>query len=243
MVAVAALVACAQAGAQDAGRFRLFPSETPTRFDGTLPDAARAQAPSPLSPADPGTVKKRPPKKFLTAASEVLLLEVGPWAFDRYVLKENFSYIDGGTIRQNFRTGWVYDHDTFQENQFLHPYHGNLFFNAARDNGYGFWEAAPFALAGSLMWECCMENTPPSINDLVNTTLGGMVRGEIAHRISAMLVDNTETGALRFVRERSAMRPDQIFRTLFTASAAPSTMPRETAPAPSTRVKKNGSSG
>jgi hypothetical protein len=163
-----------------------------------------------LDPTDPGTVKKRSPKKFFTAASEVLLFEVGPWAFDRYVLKEDFSYIDTGTIRQNFRTGWVYDHDTFQENQFLHPYHGNLYFNAARDNGYGFWEAAPFALAGSLMWECCMENTPPSINDLVNTTLGGMVRGEIAHRISAMLVDNTETGFPRFVRELAGALYDPV---------------------------------
>jgi hypothetical protein len=43
--------------------------------------------------------------------------------------------------------------------------------------------------------------------------------------------------------DRSATRPDQILRRLFVASAAPSTTPSETAPAPSTDVRKNGRSG
>jgi len=47
----------------------------------------------------------------------------------------------------------------------------------------------------------------------------------------------------RFTGLRSAARPDQIFRMLLTASAAPSTMPSETAPAPRTCVRKNGRSG
>jgi hypothetical protein len=55
-----------------------------------------------------------------------------------------------------------------------------------------------------------MENTQPSYNDLVNTTLGGMVRGEIAHRVSAMLVDNTATGAKRVVEELAAAIYDPV---------------------------------
>ena len=46
-----------------------------------------------------------------------------------------------------------------------------------------------------------MENTRPSANDLVNTTLGGMTRGEVAHRLSAMILDNTASGGERFWRE------------------------------------------
>lgn len=142
--------------------------------------------------------------RFLAAAGEVVLLEVGPWAFDRYVSREDFAFISKETIRQNFRTGFQYDRDAFPVNQSSHPYHGSLFFDAARSNGYGFWESGLFTLTGSLLWECCMENTAPSVNDLVNTTLGGMTRGEVAHRLSAMLLDNTASGRNRLFREIGA---------------------------------------
>jgi hypothetical protein len=143
-------------------------------------------------------------KRFLAAAGELVLLEVGPWAFDRYVTKEDFAFISTKTIRDNFRTGFHYDRDAFSVNQSSHPYHGSLFFDAARSNGYGFWESGAFTLTGSLLWECCMENTAPSVNDLVNTTLGGMTRGEVAHRMSAIVLDNTSTGANRVFREIGA---------------------------------------
>jgi hypothetical protein len=143
-------------------------------------------------------------KRFLAAAGELILLEAGPWAFDRYVSREDFAFISTRTVRNNFRTGFHYDRDTFPVNQSSHPYHGSLFFDAARSNGYGFWESGAFAMTGSLIWECCMENTAPSINDLVNTTFGGMTRGEVAHRMSAMVLDNTSTGASRIFREIGA---------------------------------------
>ena len=144
------------------------------------------------------------PKRFLPAAGEVLMLEVLPWAFDRYVNKEPFSYISFDTIKQNFKTGFKYDRDHFRVNQSSHPFHGGLYFDAARSNGYGYWESGLFAMTGSLIWEYCMENDPPSINDLVNTTLGGMVRGEVAHRMSVLILDNTATGTNRLWREVAA---------------------------------------
>jgi hypothetical protein len=148
----------------------------------------------------------RPPgrRRFFTAASELALLELVPWAFDRYVGRYDYAFISTETVRENFRRGFGYDPDTFEVNQSSHPYHGSLFFNAARENGYGFWESSAFALVGSLIWECCMENTRPSTNDLVNTTLGGMTRGEVAHRLSAMILDNMATGKSRLIREIAA---------------------------------------
>lgn len=184
------------------------------------PAAARLEdfggsAGSGISSAEPaqqeGTPKPipepvRPPgyRRFFTAATEVALLEAIPWAFDRYVSREDFAFISTHTVRENFRRGFGFDSDTFEVNQSSHPYHGSLFFNAARENGYGFWESGAFALAGSLIWECCMENTRPSTNDLVNTTFGGMTRGEVAHRISAMILDNQATGRNRVIREIAA---------------------------------------
>jgi hypothetical protein len=156
-------------------------------------------AESPQTEAPP--VSTVPRRHFGAAAGEVVLLEVLPWAVDRYVSKEDFAYISFDTIKKNFQTGFKYDNDDFQINQSSHPYHGSLFFNAARANGYGYWESAAFTLAGSLIWECCMENTAPSINDLVNTTMGGATRGEIAHRLATVIRDNTAEGVGRVWRE------------------------------------------
>lgn len=175
------------------GRFARF--EIGLGGDGVDPAAvARAAVPE-------NAVKEPRRKRFLPAAGEVLLLEVLPWSFSRYVTKEEFSYISFDTIKENFKAGFKYDNDHFLINQSGHPYHGGLYFTAARSNGYGFWESSAFTLAGSLLWECCMENSRPSINDLVNTTLGGMTRGEVAHRLSIVVLDNTATGADRVWRE------------------------------------------
>jgi hypothetical protein len=69
-----------------------------------------------------------------------------------------------------------------------------MYFNAARSNGYGFWESGAVTLLGSFLWECCAESEPPAINDLVNTTLGGMAMGEVTHRLSSMLWAGSDGG-------------------------------------------------
>jgi hypothetical protein len=163
-----------------------------------------ASSPRPAVTPPSNAVTAPRPKHFFTAAAEWLALEIGPWAWDRYVANEDFARISIATVRQNFKTGFQYDSDHFRVNQSSHPYHGGLFFDAARSNGYGFWESSLFSLTGSLVWECCMENTAPSINDLVNTTLGGMTRGEVAHRLSILILDNTATGGNRLWREIAA---------------------------------------
>ena len=144
--------------------------------------------------------KPTPPERFFTAAGEIALIELLPWAYDRYATKEDFAFISTESVKENFRSGFGYDRDAFNMNQAAHPFHGNLYFNAARSNGYSYWESGAFTLSGSFLWECCMENTQPAINDLVNTTLGGMALGEMAHRLGVMLRDNTASGFRRFVR-------------------------------------------
>lgn len=164
-----------------------------------------------------------PPRKdFALAAGEVALLEVLPWAVNRYVSKSQFAYISIDTVRQNLETGFTYDRDSFSTDQSSHPFHGGLFFNAARSNGYSFWESGAFAFFGSFMWEAGMESEPPAINDLVNTTLGGMDRGEISHRLSTLLLDNTAHGASRFWRELGAavLNPVGAFNRLIKGEMA-----------------------
>ncbi len=144
-------------------------------------------------------------KHFAAAAAEVAALELFPWLIDRYLSKEPWAFISSTTVRYNLQTGFTWDNDPFSGNQASHSYHGSLYFNAARTNGFTFWESAPFAFAGSFLWEMFAENQPPSINDLVNTTLGGMVWGEGEYRLSNMLLDNTASGFERFLREAGGL--------------------------------------
>ncbi len=135
------------------------------------------------------------------AAAQVFTINAGVWAFDRYVLNADFAKISAGSIRHNIKNGFVWDNDQFSTNLFAHPYHGNLYFNAARSNGLSFWESAPYSFAGSLMWEMAAEVEPAAINDLIGTTVGGIALGEFTHRMSSLVLDDSKRGFARFGRE------------------------------------------
>ncbi|MDZ7624396.1 MAG: DUF3943 domain-containing protein [Ignavibacteriaceae bacterium] len=85
----------------------------------------------------------------------------------------------------------------FLTNNFSHPYHGALFFNAGRTNGYDFWESSAFSLTGSAVWEFFGETFRPSFNDWIYTGVGGANLGEILYRLSSMVTDNRATGSER----------------------------------------------
>lgn len=138
------------------------------------------------------------------ALAEMTGINVGVQLFDRYVIKSDFAQTTLNSLKRNFTDGLVWDNDFFITNLFLHPYHGNLYFNAARTNGLTFWESAPYALGGSLMWEFLGETEPPAINDLIATSCGGMAIGEMTHRLSLTMLDDRERGFSRFLREAAA---------------------------------------
>ena len=175
----------------------------------TAPEPRGAEAAPPgfstgLVEAAPLAPYVAPKRSFALAAGEVALLEVLPWSTSRFLTKSEFAFISIDTVRQNLETGFTYDRDSFHTDQFSHPFHGSLFFNAARENGYSFWESGAFSFFGSFVWETGMEAEPPAFNDLVNTTLGGMDRGEISYRLATLLRDNTARGGSRFWRELGA---------------------------------------
>ena len=143
-------------------------------------------------------------KHYWQAAAEATAINVGVQLFDRYALKTDFAQTTLRTLKRNFTDGMVWDNDFFITNLFAHPYHGNLYFNAARTNGLTFWESAPYALGGSLMWEFLGETEPPAINDVIATSMGGMAIGEMTHRLSRTVLDDRDRGFRRFLREAAA---------------------------------------
>jgi hypothetical protein len=185
-----------------------FPADAPlaSREGSTSEEAAQA------SP----TTKQPPAGGFFTALGEVTAINVAVWSFDRYVMHREWAEISLDSMEQNLRSGFVWDADEFGTNQFAHPYHGNLYYNAARDNGFGYLGSSIFTLLGSLQWELFAETEKPSINDLANTTLGGIALGEVLYRLSSEVLDDTLTGFPRFGHEvfGAAISPSRGFNRL-----------------------------
>ncbi|HEX6847446.1 MAG TPA: DUF3943 domain-containing protein [Chitinophagaceae bacterium] len=123
------------------------------------------------------------------------------WAYSRYAMKEEWAEISIKTVKNNFRNGWEWDNDGFTTNFLVHPRAGSDYFNVARSNGYSFWKSYPFTLLGSAQWEWFGENTSPSKNDLVTTTISGAFLGEVLYRISSNILDDTRRGRKRVWRE------------------------------------------
>jgi hypothetical protein len=135
------------------------------------------------------------------ATAEIMGLNLCIWGFNRYAMNEDFAYINGSTIQNNFRHGFVWDNDQIGTNMFLHPYHGSLYYNSARSVGYNYWQSGLFALGGSAVWEMFLENEYPSINDIIATPVGGLALGEVFYRISDLVLNDRSEGGNRLGRE------------------------------------------
>jgi hypothetical protein len=173
------------------------------------------------SPADSlmaeGLGKKHP----WWALAQVTGVNAFVHCFDRFALNADFAQTTLNTWGDNFKNGFVWDNDVFSTNLFMHPYHGNLYFNSARSQGLTFWESAPYAALGSLEWEFLGEREPPAINDLIATTMGGICIGEITNRISRVFLDDSKQGWPRFWRElgAAAFNPMGALKRMVTGDA------------------------
>ena len=143
-------------------------------------------------------------KNWFKAGAITFGVNMGVWAFDRYIQKGHFAYIGWDTMKENFKKGLIWDNDYMGTNMFLHPYHGNLYYNAGRANGLNYWESGALALGGSFMWEFFMECEYPSTNDIIATPIGGMALGEMLFRTSDLVLDDRTRGSSRFGRELAA---------------------------------------
>lgn len=138
---------------------------------------------------------------FWPTLGEVGILLVVPWFFNRHVADDSTAVLSFDSWKRNVIEGMEWDRDAFQTNMWAHPYHGGVYFNAARSNGYSFWQSAAWSWGGSFLWESFGENNRPAINDWMSTALGGVALGESLHRFSLLIWDNEATGFGRSARE------------------------------------------
>lgn len=150
-------------------------------------------------------------------------LGVQSWALWQlnWVRGEEWTWVTRDSLGSNLHRGFAFDQDEIQTNFLGHPYHGGLMFTSARSAGLGFWISAAYTGAGSLGWELFAETEPPSANDLIMTTLSGLMLGEMTYRLSSELLDDSAQGSWRLWRElaAAAVSPMRGFQRLNTGQA------------------------
>lgn len=185
----------------------------------TIPIYAQDVAPRYERDSLASTIEEYPvaKKRFGRAAASLVLAELIPWSFSKFITKRDFSNVTLNSIKYNLKPkNWEWDNDAFPTNQIDHPYHGSVFFNSFRSNGFTFWESAPAALVGSYLWETAGENQAFSKNDIVNTTFGGITIGETVHRLTRKILQTKRRGFRRYVNETIGMviNPTNGFRRI-----------------------------
>jgi Domain of unknown function (DUF3943) len=166
----------------------------------------------PLQQAQPDTTHRFGPvrPRPLGAVAEALAINVAVNRIDAWGFGQDWAKVKPSDWWRNLRLGWEWDEDGFLTNMFSHPYHGGLYFNAARANGLDYWEAVPLTFLGSYTWEHFGERFRPSLNDFFMTSFGGIALGEVFHRLGASIRDNGATGTARVSREIAALPFDPI---------------------------------
>jgi hypothetical protein len=149
------------------------------------------------------SLEKEGDYSYVIPALEILGFEVALNEFDRHYIDKDVYGVNWSSIRHNLGHGWVFDTDPFSTNQLQHPYSGSIFYGFARSAGLSYWESLVYTFGGSLLWEYAGETGPPSVNDLISTTLAGSFLGEALYRMANLVL---ATGGARpgFWRELGA---------------------------------------
>ena len=98
------------------------------------------------------------------------------------------AYFTLDSIRANLQAGaWSWEKglggDTFLVNQLFHPYAGGLYFASARSNNLNYYLSIISPIIGSIQWETFAETEMPATNDFITSAFGGIVLGEMVHRL------------------------------------------------------------
>jgi Domain of unknown function (DUF3943) len=167
------------------------------------------QIPTPPPPEEGRACEGCPPRRLGNTFLWVTIINVA-YEMANLIRGQDTAKITPETWWINMKRGWEWDLDDFAVNQIGHPYQGNNYFTTGRANGLNFWESAAMTAFGSGTWEYFGETNQASLNDFINTTLGGIALGEMFHR-TAWLVRNTRaSGRSRLWSEIGAMALDPM---------------------------------
>lgn len=162
-----------------------------------------------------------PPRRVGNALLQTTYVNV-LYGLANLIRGQDTAKITPATWWTNMKSGFEWDLDTFAVNQIGHPYQGNNYFTTGRGNGLSFWESAALTAFGSATWEYFGETNRASLNDFINTTLGGIALGEMFYRSAWLVRDTRATGGGRLRREilATALDPMTGLNRFLTGDAA-----------------------
>nr|WP_318711786.1 DUF3943 domain-containing protein [uncultured Treponema sp.] len=123
-------------------------------------------------------------KHYIIGAGGVLAVNAVIGGWNRFVCSATWAQVAWDDIKHPWERKIKFDKDWYWTNFVLHPYQGGLYYLAARNANLSLLESLLYATGGSFMWEFFYETNSPSTNDLVYTSIGGMVTGEMLYRLS-----------------------------------------------------------
>lgn len=166
-----------------------------------------------------------PRKSYWIPFVEVIGLNVGICAFNRYVMEAHYAYISWESVKNNFNHGFGWDADGLLVNMWGHPFQGSIYYNLARSSGYGYLSSLGVTAFGSWQWEFFMENETPAFNDFIMTSFGGAMYGEMFYRLSNLIINESISGGKRTWREIGAgvYNPGRLFNRLIYSRAGRNT--------------------
>jgi len=145
-----------------------------------------------------------PKAKWYTGAvalGELNAMNAGIRLWDRYLLDREWSHVSWSYVKENLKMNLEWDHDFFATNMAAHPYHGSIYYNCGRSLGLSPAMSSVEVALGSWLWEIYGETDRPSTSDLFTTAFGGIIIGEMTHRISDCILDERAHGWERVWRE------------------------------------------
>ncbi len=122
-------------------------------------------------------------KNYFTVGTEIVVTNLVVYNFCTLILNQSWKKTNPEIMWKNLTSPWLWDTSHFLKNQGAHPYFGNMYFTSARSNGLNFWQSMLMTMAGSFLWENCIEAGNNSLNDFITTSFAGSVVGEVFYRL------------------------------------------------------------
>ena len=151
------------------------------------------------------TFESRPTSthRFWRAFIELTLgngLGVANYWLNKHENMEDWEYKPNSEgFKKKIKDGWAFDTNAFRTNTIYHIYAGTAYYNIGRSNGYGYLGSTLWAFSGSLMWEYIGEyREQVSTNDMIFTTMGGVLAGEALRQCGFYLEKNLPGRYLKY---------------------------------------------
>jgi hypothetical protein len=147
-------------------------------------ESVEASGDSTEAEEDKNEESEKAKKHYLAALGTIIVPSIFIGSYNRFVSRAPWAQVTWDDASHFYEHELKWDTDWYWTNFVLHPYQGSLTYMGARALNLNLAESAVLTTASSFVWEYFFETNSPSKNDLIYTSLGGVVVGEMFYRLS-----------------------------------------------------------